>query len=154
MNQNQLVELVTPTIESLGLELWALEYQTFRNRGLLRIFIEASDGVTLEHCEKVSREVSALLDADDPFAGPFTLEVSSPGLDRSLSQSSHFQRCAGSEIKVKLRSAYEGRKNFQGLLVGLDGDEVVLRVGEEEYLFPLDLIEKAAVVPSFDNKSK
>ena len=85
MGHSELVELIQPSIENMGLELWSLEYKTQGRHGLLRIFIDqVEEGVSLQDCEKVSREISALLDVEDPFTGAFTLEVSSPGLDRTL----------------------------------------------------------------------
>lgn len=155
MRQSEIADLVRPSIESMGLELWNLEYSTQGHRGLLRIFIDNEErGIGIEDCERVSREVSALLDVADPFAGAFTLEVSSPGMDRGLHQISHFQRFAGHMVKIKLRTSYEGRKNYSGLLVGVEGEDVVVRQGEKEFLFPVASIDKAHVVPQFESKGK
>lgn len=155
MRQQDIVELIKPSIESLGLVLWNLEYSTRGHKGLLRIFIDEPErGANIDDCEKVSREVSALLDASDPFSSAFTLEVSTPGLDRGLFELAHFQQFAGYPVKVRLRTAWEGRKNFNGLLVGVEGNDVVVRQDEEEFLFPLDLIDKANLVPQFETKGK
>jgi ribosome maturation factor RimP len=155
MRQTELDELLRPCIENMGLELWSLEYMSQGRRGLLRIFIdEAERGVTLEDCERVSREVSAVLDVEDPFAGAFTLEVSSPGLDRALHNKAQYERFVGSTLKVRLRIGYEGRRNFNGVLMGVEQEDVVLRNGEEEYLFPISSIENATVVPQLEKKDK
>ncbi len=155
MGQSELDELIRPSIENMGLELWSLDYKTQGRHGLLRIFIDqAEKGVSLEDCERVSREVSALLDVEDPFAGAFTLEVSSPGLDRTLNTKVQFERFLGATIKVRLRIGYEGRRNFNGVLMGVEQEDVVLRNGEEEYLFPISSIENAAVVPQLEPKDK
>lgn len=155
MRHTELDELLRPSIENMGLELWSLEYKSQGRRGILRIFIDEPErGVTLEDCERVSREVSAVLDVEDPFAGAFTLEVSSPGLDRALYRKAHYERFIGSNIKVRLRIGYEGRRNFSGVLMGVEQEDVVLRNGEEEYLFPLSSIESATVVPQLDQKNK
>ena len=155
MGQTELDELIRPSIENMGLELWSLEHKTQGRHGLLRIFIDREDlGVSLEDCERVSREVSALLDVEDPFAGAFTLEVSSPGLDRTLNNKSQFERFVGETVKVKLRIGYEGRRNYNGVLMGVEQEDVVIRQGEEEYLFPISSIETAAVIPQLEIKEK
>ena len=155
MRQTELDELLRPAIENMGLELWSLEFMSQGRRGLLRIFIDEQErGVTLEDCERVSREVSAVLDVEDPFAGAFTLEVSSPGLDRALHTKDQYERYVGSTLKVRLRIGYEGRRNFSGVLMGVEQEDVVLRNGEEEYLFPISSIENATVVPQLEQKDK
>src|SRR5215471_18240775 len=93
--RDRLVGLLTPVVNDLGLELWELEYHTQRSGGLLRLYIDRSDGVTIEDCEQVSRAVSTVLDAEDPIPGQYTLEVSSPGLDRVLRTREHFARFVG-----------------------------------------------------------
>lgn len=155
MGHSELVELIQPSIENMGLELWSLEYKTQGRHGLLRIFIDqVEEGVSLQDCEKVSREISALLDVEDPFTGAFTLEVSSPGLDRTLNNKSQFERFIGATVKIRLRLGYEGRRNYSGVLMGVEQEDVVIRQGEEEFLFPLSSIENTVVVPQLDVKEK
>lgn len=155
MRQTELDELLRPSIESMGLELWSLDFMSQGRRGILRIFIDEPErGVTLEDCERVSREVSALLDVEDPFAGAYTLEVSSPGMDRALHTKPQYERFVGSNLKVRLRTGYEGRRNFSGVLMGVEQEDVVLRDGEDEYLFPISSIENATVVPQLEQKDK
>src|SRR5262245_57723288 len=98
-----LVNLLEPAVASLGFELADLELHISRGRGLLRIFIDSDEGVTVDDCEAVSRQVSSVLDVADPIAGGYSLEVSSPGLDRRLVKPVHFDRFAGAEVQVKLR---------------------------------------------------
>ena len=107
-------------------------------------------GIGIEDCERVSRQLSAVLDVEDPIAGDYTLEVSSPGMDRPLYTLAHYQRFVGNQIALTLRMAFEGRRKFAGLLKGVEGDEVVIQVEQEEFLFPIESIEKANVVPQFD----
>lgn len=147
---SQLVELLEPSVEALGFELWSLEYNTGGKRPLLRIYIDAEKGITVDDCAAVSRQVSAILDVEDPISGEFMLEVSSPGAERGLHKLSHYQRFAGEQAAVRLRYPMDGQRNFKGLLVGIEGDEVVLRVGDEEYVFPLEEIDKANVIPNWD----
>jgi ribosome maturation factor RimP len=113
-------------------------------------FSERESGIGIEDCERVSRQLSAVLDVEDPIAGDYTLEVSSPGMDRPLYTLAHFQRFVGYQIALTLRMAFEGRRKFAGLLKGVEGDEVVIQVEQEEFLFPIESIEKANVVPQFD----
>lgn len=147
--EQTLAHMVTPAIEALGFELWGLEYQPGRRHSLLRVFIEGPDGVTVDDCALVSRQVSAVLDVEDPIAGEYTLEISSPGLDRNLYTLDHFRRHTGDQVRVRLQEPFEGRRNFRGLLQGVEGEDVVVVVGEDEFLLPLEWIEKANVVPSF-----
>ena len=144
-----LENLIAPVAESLGCELWGLDYIARPKSSLLRIYIDKENGIDVKDCERVSRQVSAVMDVEDPIAGEYTLEVSSPGMDRPLFKLEHFAAYAGQNIKLKLRTAFEGRRKFSGLLKGVEDDEVVLQVDQEEYLLPYELIDKANVVPTF-----
>lgn len=144
-----LIELLAPVVESMGCEFWGLEYLSQGKHSTLRIFVERESGVDLTLCEQVSRQVSSVMDVEDPINSEYTLEVSSPGMDRPLFQLSHYERFKGSMVALKLRSAFEGRRKFSGLISGVEGDEVVVVVDDHEYLLPIDLIEKANIVPQF-----
>ncbi|MCO1334679.1 ribosome maturation factor RimP [Microbulbifer sp. OS29] len=145
-----LEELLAPVVASLGCELWGIDYQTHGRNALLRIYIDSENGVAVEDCEKVSRQASAVLDVEDPISGRYTLEVSSPGLDRPLYKLHHYERFVGSQIEVRLRMPLDGQRKWRGQLTGVEGDEVVLRVdSENEYLLPVDSIEKANIIPQF-----
>ncbi|MBR9911364.1 MAG: ribosome maturation factor RimP [Gammaproteobacteria bacterium] len=146
---DQLLELLAPVVESMGCQLWGLEYFSQGRHSTLRIYIERPEGVGLQECEQVSRQVSSVLDVEDPIAGEYTLEVSSPGMDRPLYTLEQFARYAGEQVSVRLRSAFEGRRKFSGQLRGVEGDEVLVVVDEHEYLLPIELIEKANVIPRF-----
>lgn len=146
---DQLTEMLAPVVASLGCELWGLEYLSQGRHSTLRLYIDKEDGVGLEECEKVSRQVGAVLDVEDPIAGEYTLEVSSPGMDRPLYTLEQFSRYAGEQVNVKLRSAFEGRRKFSGTLRGVEDDEVLVVVDDTEYLLPIELIEKANIVPRF-----
>jgi len=147
-----ITETLRPTIQAMGVDLWGIEYLVQGKHSTLRIFIEKTEGgVDIDDCERVSRQVSALMDVEDIIPEAYTLEVSSPGLDKLLFDRSHFEVCAGSLVKIRLKMNYEGRRNFKGRLQGIEGDEVVLHLDEkEEILFPLETIDKAQVVPEFD----
>lgn len=152
---SDLTTLLEPVVNAQGCELWGLEYHgNGRHRGILRLYIEKPDGVTLSDCERVSRQVSSVLDVEDPIHGEYTLEVSSPGMDRPLYKAEHYRRFVGEKVKVKLRVPFEGRRQFSGLLNGVENDEVKVLVDEDEYLLPIEAIEKANLVPSFaDSRS-
>ena len=162
--------MVSPIIEGLGFECWGLEFISQGKHSILRVFIESQSGkskpdsesgaesgaeqsesgVELKDCELVSRQISGVLDVEDPIAGDYTLEVSSPGMDRPLYHLAHYERFSGAHIALKLRLPYEGRRKFTGILKGIEGNDIVLQVEQEEFLFPLEAIEKANVIPQFD----
>ena len=146
----QLQALLAPVVEALGYECWGLEYMSQGRHSLLRIYIDHVNGVLVEDCEKVSRQISGVLDVEDPISNEYTLEVSSPGMDRPLFTLEQFAKHAGELVKIKLRSPYEGRRNFQGPLRGVEEQDVVVLVDDHEYLLPIDLIDKANIIPRFD----
>ena len=148
---SDLESLLAPVVASQGCELWGLEYSMQGRRGLLRLYIDTPSGVSLEDCERISRQVSAVLDVEDPIASAYTLEVSSPGLDRPLYTPAQFARYVGHRVAVRLRVPYEGRRRFQGVLNGLEDGDVVLQVDDTEYLLPFEGIDKANVVPVFED---
>jgi len=139
-------ELIDTTIQALGLDLWGVELLQQGKYSLLRIYIEREEGVTIEDCEKVSRQVSALLDVEDPIAGEYTLEVSSPGMDRPLFSIEHYSQYVGSEVDLKLRRPLDGRRKFKGQIIKVSGDIVSLLVEDSEYDLEFSDIEKANIV--------
>ncbi|MEO4046167.1 ribosome maturation factor RimP [Pseudomonas sp. CAU 1711] len=146
----QLQAMLAPVVESLGYQCWGIEYISQGRHSLLRVYIDHENGILVEDCEAVSRQVSAVLDVEDPISSEYTLEVSSPGMDRPLFTLEQFARHAGEQVKIKLRSPFEGRRNFQGLLRGVEEQDVVVLVDDHEFLLPIDLIDKANIIPRFD----
>ncbi len=144
-----LADLVAPVAIALGYELWGIEYLSHGKQSVVRIYIENPDGVDIDDCAKLSRQVSSIFDVEDPIAGEYTLEVSSPGMDRPLFTLEQFGRYIGEQVKVRLRSPFEGRRNFSGQMTAVEGDDIVVAADEHEYLLPFDLIDKANVVPRF-----
>ncbi len=116
--------IIDPILESMGLSLWDLEFQKHGPQWLLRIYIDRESGVTLNDCETVSRDLGAALDVEDIIPHAYRLEVSSPGLDRTLTKPEHFVRFAGSMVKVKTYHPINGQKVFRGTLRGMDGGTV------------------------------
>ena len=150
MTGDELAKLLEPTVERLGYELVDLEVRLGGKGGLVRVFIDKSEGIDLEDCETVSRAVSALLDVEDPVPGNYNLEVSSPGLDRKLTKVEHFQRFAGETVKVQMRLPIEGRRRFRGTLVSSDDENIVVDVDGESHSLPLKTIDTARLVPAVE----
>jgi len=148
--ESRLSELLGPTIESLGFELWGLELISPSRRATLRIYIESENGVTVDNCATVSRHLSSALDVEDPIQGEYTLEVSSPGVDRLLFKPEQYGLYIGEPIEIRLRVPFEGRRKFRGWLIGLEGEDVVVRVDNHEYLLPMKQIDKARVEPRLE----
>lgn len=147
--ENQLTEMIAPVVESMGYVFWGLEHISQGKHSVLRIFIDHSDGINVDHCAEVSRQVSSVLDVEDPISQEYTLEVSSPGMDRPIFTLEQYQSLAGNVIDLRLRMAFDGRRKFKGLLVGVEQEDVVIQVDNNEYLLPIELIDKANVVPQF-----
>ena len=145
----QLQQLFEPVVTALGCELWGIEMLSQGRHSMLRIYIDKADGIGVEDCERVSRQVSSLLDVEDPISGEYTLEVSSPGADRPLYTLAQYQAFVGEDVSVKLRFPYEGRRNFKGHLKGIEESDVVVEVDGHEYLFPFDSVEKANIIPRY-----
>lgn len=148
--QELLQEMITPIIASLGCELWGLEYLTQGRYTTLRIFIDAANGVSLEDCEKVSRQISAVMDVEDPIQGEYTLEVSSPGMDRPLYTFAQYARYVGETVNLRLRMARDGRRRFKGEILSVENNEVRVMVEGKEYVFAVDAIDKANIEPRYD----
>jgi ribosome maturation factor RimP len=145
---NQLQQLLAPTVTALGYELVGVE--NIRRGGhteLLRVYIDSPNGITLSDCEQVSYQISGVLDVQNPIPGAYNLEVSSPGLDRPLFTQEHFKRFIGHQIKVRMIEAFDGRRNFTGLLQQVPNGNVVVVVDGTEYSLPYEKIEKAHLVP-------
>lgn len=143
MIKTDLEQLFTPVIHELGYELWGLEYLAQGKHSLLRIYIEKPDGINIDDCEIVSRQISALLDVEDPLSGNYSLEVSSPGLPRPLFYEWQYQNYIGSEVQVKLFKPVEGSRKFKGSIVSATADSVVLNVDNQPQVILFSNIVKA-----------
>ncbi len=155
-----IARLLAPTVTSLGLELLGIEYLPASGGALVRLYIDVpqADGVGveaeprsvgIEDCESVSREVSAQLDVEDPITGNYTLEVSSPGIDRPLFGAAQFARFIGESAKVTLKLPQDGRRRLQGAILRVDGETIVFAVDNNEFVVDAGNIDKARLVPDW-----
>jgi ribosome maturation factor RimP len=144
---DKLQEVIAPVVTSMGYEFVGIEYQNRPKNSLLRVFIDAEQGVTVDDCARVSRQLSAVLDVEDPITGNYMLEISSPGLDRLLFTLEQYQRFVGSKVQIKLGVPMNGRRKFRGRMQAVEGDEVVLVVDDQEFRLSFDNIEQARVIP-------
>jgi ribosome maturation factor RimP len=145
----KLAQYIEPVVIGLGYEFWGYEFSSGRTKAYLRVYIDKQEGVTLDDCTRVSHQMSGVLDVEDPIKGPYTLEISSPGLDRPLFKKAHYQRFFGQRVKVRLKWQMNGRRNFTGQLQGLDGDNVIVLIDGARYSLPLEAIDRARLVPEF-----
>lgn len=141
--EDSLTTLLRPTVEALGFELWGLEFLSQGRHSLLRLYIEGEDGVQVDDCARVSDQVSALLDVEEPISGEYVLEVSSPGIDRRLFTLAQCSAYAGETVEVKLHRPFEGRRKFRGLLKGIEGEDLVVQIDDHEYLLPFVDVDRA-----------
>ncbi|WP_049632518.1 ribosome maturation factor RimP [Cellvibrio sp. pealriver] len=148
--QELLENLIAPVVSSLGCELWGVEYLTQGRYTTVRIFIDAANGVSLDDCERVSRQVSSVFDVEDPIDGEYTLEVSSPGLDRPLYTEAHYARYVGETISVRLRIVRDGRRRFKGVITKVENGDVFLQVDNQEVQVSIDVIDRANVEPRYE----
>ena len=149
--EKKLSNMFEPVIESMAYELVGVELTGSGNGTILRIYIDAEDGITVDDCQAVSYQVSGILDVEDPLQGHYALEVSSPGLDRPLVKPEHFEEFTGELVKIRSTEAVLGRKNFKGILESFDGEYLYVAVDNEVYEIPFDIVEKANLVPILDS---
>lgn len=141
--------MLRPAVEEVGKELLGIEFVSAGKHSILRIFIDHENGINVDDCAEVSRQVSALLDVEDPISTEYSLEVSSPGLDRPLFDLSHFQAVIGETINVKISMPLNGRRKFKGKLVSIENDTLIVNVDGEDYALVFSNIDKANLVPNF-----
>jgi len=134
----ELGNLLEPAINALGFRLWGIEYIPQGRHSLLRVYLDKEGGVDIEDCALASRQISSILDVEDPISGEYTLEVSSPGLDRTLFSLDQFNEYLGWHVTLRLTENFDGRRKFTGQLKAIVDDEVVIIIGDEEYTIPYE----------------
>jgi ribosome maturation factor RimP len=145
--RDRLISLIEPLLIQLGYELVELEFAPARGGGSLRIFIDRPEGIGISDCERVSREVSARMDVEDPIPSAYSLEVSSPGDDRVLRTHAHFERFKGSRVLVELVAPRDGRRRYTGILQEVSATAVALEVDRQRVDVPFGEIAKARLAP-------
>ncbi|WP_410016512.1 ribosome maturation factor RimP [Sodalis sp. C49] len=146
--EQKLTEMIAAPVEALGYELVGIEFIRGR-QSTLRIYIDSDKGITVDDCADVSRQVSAVLDVEDPIQVAYSLEVSSPGLDRPLFAAAHYTQFIGEEVSVVLRIAVQNRRKWQGIIKTVDGEMITVTVEGKDEVFALSNIQKANLVPHF-----
>ena len=142
-------ELLNAGAQALGYEIVAVELAGGDSK-IVRIYIDSESGVDVEDCAKASRQFSAILDDEDPISNRYTLEVSSPGMDRPLAKPTHFQSVVGSDVKIKMLSLINGRRRFTGELVEANDEFAVVEVDGEQTELPYSEMDRARLVPVYD----
>jgi len=147
--RNNLQDLIEPVVAALGYELVGVEYLSQGKHSILRVYIDTPDGVTVDDCSKVSGQVGALLDVEDPIRGEYNLEVSSPGLDRPLFTIAHFEQFIGHECVIRMKMPIDGQRNFTGLIKSIIDGSVNLELDNRTVSLSIDMVDKANLVPEF-----
>jgi ribosome maturation factor RimP len=148
LDSDGLEALFAPIVQGLGFDLWGVQLRSSENHAHVKIFIDHDDGITVENCSDVSHQISGIMDVEDPISVAYTLEVSSPGLDRLLMKREHFEKYVGMEIKVRLGWAVQERRNFLGILTKLDEENIIMTVDGELVEFPLNAVKRANLIYS------
>lgn len=151
MNQAQkLTQLLTQVVTGLGYELVGVEWDSSTRGRVLRIYIDVEGGISVDDCERVSSQVSALLDVEDPISGAYLLEVSSPGLDRPLFTLDQYRRFINHKVQIRLKLPVAGQRRFKGVIARIEGDRVVIsREDGYEIAVPFENIDKARLIPDY-----
>lgn len=154
--QNRLKDLIEPIVMASGYELWGIELFLQGRNTLLRVYIERAEdingerkNISIDDCSKVSTEISAILDVEDLIASGYSLEVSSPGMDRRLFKLEQYKRYVGSIVGIRLLVPDMGRRNYTGKLLAVENEEVQLSVDNNTIVLPIGNVEKAHLIPEF-----
>jgi len=144
--EHKLTAMLRPAVEETGKELLGVEFISAGNHSVLRIFIDHENGIDVDDCAEVSRQVGAILDVEDPISSEYSLEVSSPGLDRPLFEKSQYEAVIDETVEVKISMPLNGRRKFKGKLVAIENDSLIVMVDNEEYELVISNIDKAHLV--------
>ncbi len=153
LDSDGLTALFTPIVEGLGFTLWGVEYRHSQHHALVKVYIDHEDGITVDNCSDVSHQISGVLDVEDPISVAYTLEVSSPGVERPLMRPEHYLKYIGQDIKVRLSWAVNERKNFLGKLTQASDDDITINVDGELFELPLNAVKRANLIYREINKA-
>ena len=147
--EQKLTDLLRPAVEETGKTLRGIEYLSAGNNSVLRLFIDHENGINVDDCAEVSRQVGALLDVEDPISSEYSLEVSSPGVDCPLFELVHFQEVIGETVNIRLSMPLNGRRKFKGPLVAIENDTLIVQVDSIDYELAFSNVDKANLVAKF-----
>ncbi|MCG9712000.1 ribosome maturation factor RimP [Shewanella insulae] len=147
--ESKLEQMLIAPVEALGHSLWGLEYVQAGKHSVLRVYIDNENGIFIDDCADVSRQISAVLDVEDPISTEYTLEVSSPGVDRPLFTAEQYARYLGETVKVQLTMPVAGSRNLKGTVAGVEGQMLTLTVDGKELIIALDNIRKGNLIAKF-----
>ena len=148
LDSNDFEALLAPVVQALGFTLWGIELRSSQRQAHLKLFIDHEDGITVDNCSSVSHQVSGVLDVEDPIRVAYTLEVSSPGVERPLMKIAHFEKYTGHIIKVRLNWPLAGRRNFLGVLTRVNDQNISLDMDGQSIEFPFNAVKRANLVDS------
>lgn len=154
MKEKQLTEIIEPILVDMGYQLWGIEYLPQKGGALLRVYIDNGQGVTVEDCALCSREISAVLEVEDPISSAYTLEISSPGMDRLLFTVQQFQQFVGHQVRVKMAAPVNGARKVKGVIASSDTHEMrIIGFDDVQYDFDMNNVMSARLIAEFgDNK--
>jgi ribosome maturation factor RimP len=147
-------KIIEPVVKGFGCELWGFDYRAFNNSALLRVYIDKEDGVTLGDCASVSHQLSGVLDVENLIDVAYTLEVSSPGIERPLLKLDHYRMFVGERVKLRLKWPVEEQRNFVGILRSTDEERIKLMLGDREVQIPVEAISRGRLLVDVNLGSK
>ncbi len=146
----KIAAMIEPSLDALGYELVGVEYAAQGKHSILRVYIDTSEGVDVNDCQKASHQISGVLDVEEPLSGQYTLEVSSPGLERPLFTAAHYERFIGERAEIRMHSPIDGQRKFVGQLAGVEDNKVLLDLDNEQSIsLSLADIDKAKLKPEW-----
>nr|WP_210418677.1 ribosome maturation factor RimP [Aliikangiella coralliicola] len=147
---DQLTEMLRPSAEALGYEFLGIEYISQGKHSVLRIYIDHENGINVDDCASVSHQASGILEVEDPISSQYTLEVSSPGLERPLFTLAHFSQFVGRVVNLRCHVGVDGRRKFKGKLLEVDKEQLTVSVDNQNYILDFSDVDKANLVAEFD----
>lgn len=150
--EQEIYDLLEDTVEALGFELWGVKYRSNGKFSTLQLFIDSENGISVDDCAVVSRQVSGILDVEDPISSAYDLQVSSPGMDRELFFSDQYETYVGEKLSLKLSQMVNKARKWKGFLAAVTDEQISIKISNgDEVTIPFAVIEKAQVIPTFDS---
>jgi ribosome maturation factor RimP len=146
MLKNEIQQLIEPVVVGSGYQLWACEFIPQGKHSLLRVYIDKEGGIGLSDCEYISKQISALLDVEDPIKTNYSLEISSPGIPRPLFCQAHYQQYLGHAVEVKSHKVLHGNRKFTGIIQSVNDNAVIIDVQGEQVELQFSQIVKAHLI--------